>query len=152
MVKPNEPVVILMAEDDIDYYLITKDAIEKLSVKVDLHHVEDGEELMDYLHRCKKYEKPESSPVPHIIFLDLNMPKKSGFEALKEIKADYKLRHLPVIILTISRDSADIALCYKLGANSFVTKPLGFEQLVESIKSLETYWFKTVQLPHKTGS
>jgi CheY-like chemotaxis protein len=152
MLKPDEPITLLMAEDDEDYYLITKEAVDKLSRKVDFRRVEDGEELMNYLCHRGKYEKKESSPAPHIIFLDLNMPKKSGFEALKEIRADFKLKHIPVIILSISRDESDIALCYKLGANSFVTKPLGFDQLVEAIKILENYWCKTVQLPHKSGS
>ncbi|MDD5218236.1 MAG: response regulator [Candidatus Omnitrophica bacterium] len=147
MVKPNKPLVILMAEDDHDYYLLTKDAIEKLAMGIDLRYVEDGEELMQYLLRQAKYEDPESSPRPDIIFLDLNMPRKNGIEALREIKSNHALRQIPVIILTISQDAMDVSMCYRLGANSFITKPLGFEQLLDVIKVLSSYWFKTVLLP-----
>ena len=147
MKKIKEPMVLLMAEDDIDYYKITKDAVEQLSIKVDFRNVEDGEYLMDYLLRRGQYKDPASSPLPDIIFLDLNMPRKSGLEALKEIKSNYSLRQIPIIILTVSRDADNISLCYKLGANSFITKPLGYPELVKAIESLESYWFKTVQLP-----
>jgi len=147
LTKPNKPFVILMAEDDHDYYLIIKDAIEKLALAVDLRYVEDGEELMHYLLRQAKYENPGTSPRPDIIFLDLNMPKKTGVEALREIKSNHTLRQIPIIILTISQDAMDVSMCYRLGANSFITKPLGFEPLLDVLKVLSSYWFKTVLLP-----
>lgn len=147
MLKPNKPFVLLMAEDDHDYYLLTKDALEKLALGIDLRYVEDGEELMHYLLRQEKYESPETSPRPDVILLDLNMPRKTGIEALREIKSNHAVRQIPVIILTISQDAMDVSMCYRLGANSFITKPLGFEQLLDVLKVLSSYWFKTVLLP-----
>ena len=102
---------------------------------------------MDYLRRTGKYSSPDSAPRPDIILLDLNMPKKDGRQALKEIKTDPQLKDIPVIILTSSKAEADILKTYKLGANSFVTKPVTFESMCEIVKKLGEYWFQIVRLP-----
>lgn len=147
MVREKKPVLILMAEDDEDYYLLTKEALERLRVINEFRRVEDGEELMDYLLHRGKYQNPKDAPRPGLIFLDLNMPKKNGLEALAEIKSNPALRQIPVIMLTISRDKKDISASYNLGANSFVTKPLGFNQLLEALSVFDEYWFEIVELP-----
>ena len=101
---------------------------------------------MDYLHRDGKYESLKHKHLPDLILLDLNMPRKDGREALKEIKADPGLRRIPVVILTTSKEEADILKTYDLGANSFIKKPVTFESLVEVVRTLAKYWFQIVQL------
>lgn len=102
---------------------------------------------MDYLYRRGTYTNESNSPRPGMILLDLNMPKKDGREALKEIKADPNLRQIPVIVLTTSKAEEDIYRSYDLGANSFITKPVTFASLVEVMKTIEKYWFEIVELP-----
>lgn len=142
-------IVILMADDDPDDRLMAREALEESHLNNELHLVEDGEELLDYLNRKGKYKNPESSPRPGIILLDLNMPKKDGRQALKEIKENEELRKIPVIVLTTSKAEEDILRTYDLGANSFITKPVTFEGLVDVIKKLGEYWFEIVKLPEK---
>lgn len=113
----------------------------------DLRVVEDGVELMDYLKRREPFADPDSAPRPDIILLDLNMPRKSGREALREIKADPELRDIPVIVLTTSKAHEDIARSYAEGAASFITKPVTFESMCEVMKTLGEYWFQIVRLP-----
>jgi CheY-like chemotaxis protein len=95
--------------------------------------------------------RPQSAPRPGLILLDLNMPKKDGREALREIKSDPELRRIPVVVLTTSKADTDISRIYELGANSFVTKPVTFEQLVNVMKILGNYWFNIVELPAKSA-
>jgi CheY-like chemotaxis protein len=147
MSKERRPITILLADDDEDDRLLAKDALTESRLANDLHVVEDGEELMDYLYRRGRYAAPEDSPRPGLILLDLNMPKKDGREALKEIKADVSLRQIPVVVLTTSQAEEDIYRTYDLGANSFITKPVLFESLVKVMKDLGTYWFEIVELP-----
>ena len=109
--------------------------------------MEDGEELMDYLLQRGKYSDSENSPRPGLILLDLNMPRMDGREALKEIKSNPELRSIPIIALTTSHSEDDIARVYQLGANSFITKPVSFESLVETIRCMGRYWFEVVKLP-----
>ena len=149
MTTSRESIVILMAEDDEDYYLLAKEAFKQFRLLNELRRVEDGEEVMDYLLRRGKYENPEDSPRPGLILLDLNMPKKTGLEALKEFKSNSDLAQIPVVMLTISRDKKDILRSYTLGANSFVTKPLAFNQLVEALSVFKQYWFEIVELPER---
>ena len=141
---------ILMADDDADDRLLAKDALAESRLVNDLHLVADGQELMDYLRRQGKYEDPNTSPRPGVILLDLNMPKKDGFEALAEIRSDPALRQIPVVILTTSKAEEDVYRGYDLGASSFVTKPVTFEGLVEAMKALGQYWFEIVELPTET--
>jgi CheY-like chemotaxis protein len=140
-------ITILMAEDDEDDRLLTRDALMECRLANDLHFVGDGEELLDYLCHRGKYTNPEDAPVPGLILLDLNMPRKDGREALKEIKAIPELRHIPVVVLTTSKAEEDIFRSYDLGANSYISKPVTFESLVEVMKALGRYWFEIVELP-----
>ena len=142
-----QPITILMADDDPDDCLLAREALAESRLANDLHFVSDGEELMDYMYQRGKYAEPNSSPRPGFILLDLNMPRKDGREALKEIKADPNLRHIPIIVLTTSKANEDIYRSYAQGANSFITKPVTFASLVEVMRSLEKYWFEIVELP-----
>jgi len=139
--------LILMAEDDADDRLLVQDAFAECGASDTVKFVADGEELVDYLLRRGKYEKASTSPRPDLILLDLNMPRKDGREALKEIRAHLELRRVPVVVFTTSRADTDIDKVYELGANSFVTKPAGFDQLVTTVTKLTGYWFGTVELP-----
>ena len=140
-------VVILMADDDEDDRLMAKEAFTEVKLLNFFHTVENGEELMDYLCRRGKYTDPAASPRPGLILLDLNMPKKDGRQALKEIKADPSLRSIPIVVLTTSKAEEDILRSYDLGVNSFIIKPVTFEGLVDIMKTLTKYWFEIVELP-----
>jgi CheY-like chemotaxis protein len=142
-----KPIAILIADDDAEDRMLAKDALEESRLANGLHFVEDGEELMDYLLHKGKYSGKDKHPVPGLILLDLNMPKKDGREALKEIKANANLRHIPVVVLTTSKAEEDILKTYNLGVNSFITKPVTFESLVNVMKTLCKYWFEIVELP-----
>ena len=140
--------LILIAEDDEDDYLLTRDAFLDCSSDIDLEWVRDGEELMDYLRHKGNFTDTEKYQTPSMILLDLNMPRKDGREALKEIKADPKLRSIPVITLTTSNAEDDIRYAYNLGVNSYIRKPIGFDQFLNVIKIFQDYWLKTVKLPN----
>ena len=142
-----KPITILIADDDVDDRMLARDALAECRLANELHFVENGEELLDYLHRRGKFVNLAQSPRPGLILLDLNMPKKDGREALKEIKDDPRLRTIPVVVLTTSRADTDISRIYELGANSFITKPVSFDSLVEVMKILGRYWFEIVELP-----
>lgn len=145
MRKDSSPITILMADDDPDDRLLVKEAFEENHLLNNLETVEDGEELMDFLYRRGEFS--DTTITPGLILLDLNMPKKSGLEALKEIKSDERLRRLPVVILTTSKAEEDIVRSYDLGVNSFIVKPVTFDSLVELIKDLNKYWFQIVEMP-----
>jgi CheY-like chemotaxis protein len=140
-------VVILMADDDEDDRLMAKEAFTEVKLLNYFHTVENGEELLEYLYRRGKYTDPAVSPRPGLILLDLNMPKKDGRQALKEIKADPSLRSIPIVVLTTSKAEEDILRSYDLGVNSFIVKPVTFEGLVDIMKTLTKYWFEIVELP-----
>jgi CheY-like chemotaxis protein len=140
-------ITILLADDDPDDRKLTHDAFMENRLANEFHAVEDGEELLDYLNRRGKYESLRGDPLPGLILLDLNMPRKDGREALKEIKADPELRRIPIVVLTTSKAEEDIMRTYDLGVNSYVTKPVTFKSLVELIKVLGNYWFEVVELP-----
>ena len=139
-------ITILMAEDDADDRVLARDAMRESRSVNRLRFVEDGQELMDYLTRSGTYAKCEA-PRPGLILLDLNMPRKDGREALREIKNDPDLRHIPVVVLTTSKTDEDVARAYDLGANSFITKPVTFDGLVEIVRTIDKYWFQIVELP-----
>ena len=126
---------------------MAKEAWEENRLANDLRFVSDGEELLDYLQHRGQYSDPADSPFPGLILLDLNMPKKDGREALLEIKASPELRQIPIVVLTTSKAEEDIFRSYDLGASSYITKPVTFEGLVETVQHLETYWFAVVELP-----
>lgn len=148
--NPKEkPVVILVAEDDEDHFLLIEEAFKRLGQVTELRLVKEGEELMDYLLHTGEYQDPKAAPRPGLILLDLNMPKKSGREVLGEIKSHADLRRIPVVVLTTSWSQEDIAKSYELGANSFIRKPFGFNEWIDMARSLEHYWIKTVELPRQ---
>jgi len=147
MKQDRKPFTIVIADDDPDDRLMVKETWEDNLLANSLVFVEDGEELMDYLYRRGKYVQLKNSPFPGLILLDLNMPKKNGREALKEIKADPDLRQIPVVVLTTSRAEEDIYRAYNLGVNSFITKPLTFETFVHIIKTIGKFWLEIVELP-----
>ena len=141
------PIVILMADDDADDRMLTKEALDESRVLNDLRFVENGEELLDYLMLRGNYSDPESAPRPSLILLDLNMPRKDGRTVLKELKNDPELRQIPVVVLTTSKADEDIYKSYDLGVNSYIVKPVTFEALVDILQTLEKYWFEIVELP-----
>jgi CheY-like chemotaxis protein len=144
---------VLVADDDDDDRGFIKKAWAKSRVANDLRFVEDGEELTEYLNHAGRYSDPASAPRPAIILLDLNMPRKDGREALREIKANPELRQIPVIVLTTSKADEDICRSYDLGANSYITKPVTFAALVDVLQVLGKYWIEIVDLPpEKIGS
>jgi CheY-like chemotaxis protein len=136
-----------MADDDEDDRMMTQEALNEARLANEIRYVVDGEELMDYLYHRGKYAGGENAPRPGLILLDLNMPRKDGREALKEIKAHPNLRQIPVVVLTTSKAEEDIYRSYDLGVNSFITKPVSFDGLVFVITTLAHYWFQIVQLP-----
>jgi CheY-like chemotaxis protein len=147
MTKHGKPITILLADDDADDRMFARDALAESRLANDLRMAEDGEELMDYLHRRGKFANPEDSPWPGVILLDLNMPRKDGREALKEIKADRRTRRIPVVVLTTSKAEEDVYRTYDLGVSSFITKPITFDGLVNVMKTLGKYWIEIVDLP-----
>ncbi len=142
-----KPITILMADDDPDDRQLTREAFEENHLANDLRFVEDGEELLDYLNRRGKYAADGAAPLPGLILLDLNMPRKDGREALQEIKSDPRLRNIRVVILTTSKAEQDVLRSYDLSAASYITKPVTFERLVEVVQALGKYWLEIVELP-----
>jgi two-component system response regulator len=136
-----------MADDDADDRQMTKEAFEESHLNNDLRFVEDGVELLDYLKRRGRYGNPCSAPRPGLILLDLNMPKKDGREALREIKADPRLKSIRVVVLTTSKAEEDILRTYDLSAASYITKPVTFAALIEVVRTLGKYWLEIVELP-----
>ena len=152
MNNPVSRIMILMADDDPDDRLLAKDALEESRLMNELQFVEDGEELMDYLHRRGKYQDLTNTPLPGLILLDLNMHRKDCREALAEIKADPRLKRIPVVVLTTSKAEEDIFITYDLGVSGFVIKPVSLEGLVQVMKSLIQYWFEIVEIaPERVG-
>jgi CheY-like chemotaxis protein len=142
-----KPIVSLLADDDEEDRMLAADALEESRVVNDLRFVADGDELLDYLYRRGRFSDPESAPSPGLILLDLNMPRKDGREALREIKADPDLRRIPIVVLTTSKAEEDIYRTYDLGANSFITKPVSFDGLVSVMRDIGRYWIEIVELP-----
>ncbi len=141
------PIAILMADDDADDREMTAEAFRDCQLNTQLLFVENGEQLMDYLHRRGPYANEQLYPMPGLILLDLNMPCKDGREALREIKTDPVLKQIPVVVLTTTSAEEDIALAYHDGVNSFITKPVSFQGLVDVVATLGRYWLHIVDLP-----
>ena len=137
---------ILIAEDDEDDYLLTIEALKEAGIDKQVKWVKDGEELMSYLEPKGSIRKSEAD-LPSLILLDLNMPRKDGREVLEEIKKHHILRKIPVVVLTTSKAETDINHAYELGVNSYIQKPVRFNEFVEVIKVLSHYWFQIVKLP-----
>lgn len=146
-----EPIEIVVAEDDEDDRYFIQKAFQEARLVNKICFVENGEDLMDMLHRRGEFEKFNGHDLPKLILLDLNMPKKDGREALKEIKSDDKLKNIPVLVFTTSKEERDILSTYDLGANAFISKPVKFEEFIHVLQALGNFWFKVVTLP-KTNS
>ncbi|MGJ5674839.1 MAG: response regulator [Nostochopsis sp.] len=138
------PIEILLIEDNPGDVELTKIALEDSKISVNLNVVEDGVEAIAFLRREGKYTQ---APHPDIVFLDLNLPKKDGREVLAEIKADEKLKRIPVVVLTSSQAEEDILKVYNLSANCYITKPIDLDQFVKIVQSIENFWFTIVKLP-----
>ncbi len=147
MTRSTLPIRILVAEDDADDRMMIKDAFEESRLGNPVDFVEDGVQLMDYLTRQGDYAKLADHPYPGFILLDLNMPRKDGRTALREIKASPVLQRIPIVILTTSKAEEDIVRTYNLGVNSFICKPVTFDSLVEIVKTVGRYWIEIVALP-----
>jgi two-component system, response regulator len=147
MTAPRRPITILMADNDADDRQMTKKAFEENHLNNNPRFVEDGVGLLDYLKRRGKYINPFSAPRPGLILLDFNMPKKDGREALREIKADPRLKSIRVVVLTTSKAEEDIRRTYDLSAASYITKPVTFAALIEVVRTLGKYWLEIVELP-----
>ncbi|MFB8794069.1 MAG: response regulator [Microcoleus sp.] len=143
----NKKFTILMANDDEDARFLVLEALREVRLTIRIECVENGEQVLDYLYCRGGYAGVSNWYRPDLILLDLNMPRLDGREALTLIKSDSDLQQIPIVILTTSHSSEDILLCYRLGANSFISKPVTFEGLVEVMKTLCQYWFEIVSLP-----
>ncbi len=140
-------VSILIADDDPDDRMLLEDAFRENGFTNELHFVEDGEQLLAFLRREGKWAEHAGEPYPGLVLLDLNMPKMDGREALKHMKADERFQTIPVVVLTTSKAEEDILRTYVTGVNSFMTKPVTFEGLMEVVRILANYWIQSVQLP-----
>jgi CheY-like chemotaxis protein len=140
-------VTILLAEaDDNDRYLIGE-ALDESHIDNQLFIVDTGEDLLNFLKGCGKYQDRETYPRPNLILLDLDMPQIDSHETLMEIKKDSALRRIPIIVLTNAQVEEDIQDTYERGITGFITKPMTFNELVEVMKSVGNYWFQSLTLP-----
>ncbi len=142
----NKTFIVLMAEDNQHDIVATKRAWKENNIANPLYIVRDGEECLDYLHQRGKYSSPGSAPRPGILLLDIKMPKMDGLAVLKHIRGDEKLHRLPVIILTTSKAEEDRLKSYDLGANAYIVKPVGFQNLAGAVRTINLFW-ELVDLP-----
>ena len=140
---------ILVVEDNAGDARLIREVLNDNKIFNSLYIVIDGVEAMDFLHNKGKYKK---APKPDLIILDLNLPKKDGREVLAEIKTDEELKHIPIVIMTISQAEEDILKSYNLHANCYITKPIDLDQFIKVVKSIEDFWFSIVKLPPKAES
>jgi two-component system, chemotaxis family, response regulator Rcp1 len=139
-----QPVEVLLVEDDPGDVDLTREMLSQEKVVVNLHVVVDGVEALAYLRREGHYH---DAVRPDIVLLDLNMPRKDGREVLHDLKQDDRLKIIPVVVLTTSDAERDVLKSYELGANCYVTKPVGLTQFAHIVSSIEDFWFTVVRLP-----
>tara|TARA_R110000868_G_scaffold106587_3_gene292230 strand:+ start:4863 stop:5348 length:486 start_codon:yes stop_codon:yes gene_type:complete len=137
----------LMVDDDPDDRMLFKEACEEVRLRNPIEFLENGEQLLSYLRREGEYASLVDEPMPGIVLLDLNMPLKDGREALEEIKGDPALAHIPIIVLTTSKDEDDILSSYGLGASSYIVKPVSLDRLMRVVNSIGEYWVQIVEVP-----
>ena len=140
------PVEILLVEDNPGDVRLAREGLSECKIRNNLHVVDDGVKAMAFLRRQDEYAR---APRPDLVLLDLNLPRKDGREVLREVKEDEKLRTIPVVVLTTSKAEEDILKSYSLHANCYVTKPMGLEQFLDVVRSIEDFWFTIVKLPPK---
>jgi CheY-like chemotaxis protein len=140
---------ILLVEDDPDDVVLTTEVMGETKIPSDLHVAIDGEEAMDFLHRRDRFG---NAPVPDLVLLDLNLPKKDGRQVLAEIKADPELRRIPVIVLTTSAAERDVLHAYDMHVNAYVRKPVGYTALLDVVRSIQDFWIGAVLLPSREPS
>ncbi|PIR01544.1 MAG: two-component system response regulator [Nitrospinae bacterium CG11_big_fil_rev_8_21_14_0_20_45_15] len=153
MIDSNKKHIVLVVEDDADDFFLISRILKTVDFKFkfDIIWVKDGLEAMDYLLRREKWQDPALSPLPSLILLDINMPKKNGLEVLKEIKTHETLKNLITIIFTSSKNELNIVLSYELGANSYIHKSSEIDQLEKKIKLLFSYWLEVAELPSRAS-
>jgi two-component system, chemotaxis family, response regulator Rcp1 len=143
-ISNTEPIEVLLVEDNLGDARLAAEALKENQVRNNLYHVTDGVEAMDFLHQQDEYA---DVPVPNLILLDLNMPRKDGREVLEEIKEDSTLRFIPVAILTTSSAERDLLRTYDLHANAYVVKPIDLDRFIEVVRAIESFWFAVATLP-----
>jgi CheY-like chemotaxis protein len=135
---------VLLVEDSAAEARLALEALRETRIPVELHVASDGAQAMDFLRRQGPYEE---APRPHLVLLDLNLPRKDGREVLRDIKADDDLRRIPVVVLTTSKAPSDITRAYELHANCYIQKPLELDGFIEIVKSIHRYWLQMAELP-----
>jgi CheY-like chemotaxis protein len=143
----SNPFTILHVEDDQNDILLLQRAVRKTGSNANIQAVSDGDKAVAYLSGANSYSDREKFPAPQLVLLDLKMPRKSGLEVLKWIREQPALKRLVVIVFTSSKHDEDINQAYELGANSYLVKPVGFESLMEMMKSIKSYWGDLNQMP-----
>jgi chemotaxis family two-component system response regulator Rcp1 len=146
---PNaQPIEILLVEDNLGDARLAEEALKDCKIHNNLYHVEDGVEALRFLRRQDNYQ---DVPIPDLILLDLNLPRKDGREVLAEIKEDPELRLVPVVVLTTSEAERDLVKTYDLHANAYVVKPIDLDRFIEVVEAIENFWFTIVKLPQVDG-
>ena len=140
-------ITILHVEDDVNDALLFQHACRKAGVAFDLRAVNDGDEAISYLLGKESFSDREQHPLPHLMLLDLKMPRLDGLQVLRQLKSDDTTRCIPVVILTSSRESQDLQECYLLGVNAYVVKPVRFAEFIEAIKSIGMFWALINEVP-----
>jgi CheY-like chemotaxis protein len=143
---------ILVVDDEDNDAILIKRALSKAQIRTGLQRVRDGEEALRYLKREGEFNDAEGHPFPSVVILDLKMPRRNGFEVLTWIRQNERTRLLPVVVFTSSREKEDINRAYELGANAYMVKPNSFDDLVEVVKSIYTYWLQLCTPPEMLGS
>jgi len=144
----NQPIYILLVEDNEADIIITLRAFEKAKMKNRFMTVRNGEEALDYMYHRNKYADQDTFPYPDLILLDINMPRLDGFGVLKQLKEDSQLKIIPVIMLTSSKNKEEVARSYRYGAASFIQKPVHYEEFMEVVTGFNSYWHTITTLPH----
>jgi len=145
--RKTRPRTILMADDDIEEFLLLREALIEIGHRHDLRLVRDGDELLEYLTGGGRYADGAEAPRPDLVLLDLKMPRRDGREVLSQLRDSQHLRRIPVVVLTSSSAADDVAASYELGANSYIRKPATFREVVAMVDMLTRYWFDLAELP-----
>jgi two-component system response regulator len=147
--KTNEPVEIILVEDNLDDAALAIRTLKKQNLANKLVHLQDGAEALDFIFGTGQYEGRDINNAPKVILLDLKMPKVNGIEVLQKLKSDERTKLIPVVVLTSSAEDPDIKTCYQLGVNSYIVKPLGFDAFTNKISDLGLYWLVMNEVPRE---